>query len=74
MIWRFYESCGVHVLELENGITIQMLADEMYPLTVKFMERLLDHGLQVQEEPQDVADFIRWFLIKVDKKKDTSNM
>ena len=74
MLWRFNQSYGVHVLELENGITIHMLADQMYPLTVGLMERLLDHGLQVQEESDGVADFVRWFLVKLDKNKDTNNM
>ncbi|GKC17243.1 hypothetical protein Tco_1014025 [Tanacetum coccineum] len=31
--WRLYESTGVHILELENGIMIHMLVEQRYPLT-----------------------------------------
>ncbi|GJS63402.1 hypothetical protein Tco_0677966 [Tanacetum coccineum] len=31
--WIFYENCGVHVLRLEDGTEINMLAERRYPLT-----------------------------------------
>ena len=73
MQWRLYSSCGVVVLELENGFTIYVLVDQMYPLTTDTMERLLSHGLQVMEQSEIVADWIRWFSIKLHEKKNSSN-
>ena len=73
MLWRLYGTCGVIIMELENGFTVYMLADEMYPLTTDTMERLLNHGLQVLEETDIVADWIRWFMIKMEEKKNSSN-
>ena len=68
--WRFFASAGVHVLELEDGTMIYMLAEKRYPLTRDIMIRMLDHGLEVQSE-DDVALmvinlFINWTILKDD--------
>ncbi|GJX99208.1 hypothetical protein Tco_0356227, partial [Tanacetum coccineum] len=31
--WRLFDSCGVHVLLMNNGIAIHMMIEEKYPLT-----------------------------------------
>ncbi|GJU09822.1 hypothetical protein Tco_1132218 [Tanacetum coccineum] len=40
--WIFYENCGVHVLRLEDGTEINMLAERRYPLTKNTLERMMD--------------------------------
>ncbi|GJU17872.1 ribonuclease H-like domain-containing protein [Tanacetum coccineum] len=40
--WIFYENCRVHVLRLEDGTDINMLAERIYPLTKHTLERMLD--------------------------------
>ncbi|GJR52203.1 putative ribonuclease H-like domain-containing protein [Tanacetum coccineum] len=60
--WRFYESTGVHILELENGTMIHMLVEQRYPLTRELMQRMLEHKLEVQRETEDALNVIRFVM------------
>ncbi|GKA28531.1 putative ribonuclease H-like domain-containing protein [Tanacetum coccineum] len=60
--WRLYESTGVHILELENGTMIHMLAEQGYPLTRELMQRMLEHKLEVQRETEDALNLIRFVM------------
>ncbi|GJV51657.1 hypothetical protein Tco_1447398 [Tanacetum coccineum] len=48
--WRLYEACGVCILELKDGIVIYMLVERRYPLSKELLQRMLDLGLEVEEE------------------------
>ncbi|GJR09958.1 hypothetical protein Tco_0792610 [Tanacetum coccineum] len=37
-------------LELEDGTMINMLAERRYPLSRELMIRMLDHGMEVEDE------------------------
>ncbi|GKD87758.1 hypothetical protein Tco_1358912 [Tanacetum coccineum] len=50
--WRLNESSGVHTLELEDGTMIHMLAEKRYPLSRELMIRMLDHGMEVEDESE----------------------
>ncbi|GJT21683.1 putative ribonuclease H-like domain-containing protein [Tanacetum coccineum] len=41
---------GVHTLEIEDGTMIHMLAERRYPLSRELMIRMLDHGMEVEDE------------------------
>ncbi|GJR97011.1 hypothetical protein Tco_0269185 [Tanacetum coccineum] len=56
--WRLYESTGVHILELDNGMMIHMLVEQRYPLTRELIQRMLEHKLEVQEETEDALNVI----------------
>ncbi|GKF05157.1 hypothetical protein Tco_0035825, partial [Tanacetum coccineum] len=60
--WRLYESTGVHILELENGIMIHMLVEQRYPLTRELMQRMLEHKLEVQKETKNALNVIRFVM------------
>ncbi|GKA35174.1 hypothetical protein Tco_0721665 [Tanacetum coccineum] len=60
--WRLYESTGVHILELENGIMIHMLVEQRYPLTRELMQRMLEHKLEVQKETENALNVIRFVM------------
>ncbi|GJS47547.1 hypothetical protein Tco_0597668 [Tanacetum coccineum] len=60
--WRLYESTGVHILELENGTMVHMLAEQRYPLTRELMQRMLEHKLEVQRETEDALNLIRFVM------------
>ncbi|GJS84450.1 hypothetical protein Tco_0750991 [Tanacetum coccineum] len=62
IIWRLYESTGVHILELENGTMIHMLAEQRYPLTRELMQRMLEHKLEVQKETENALNVIRFVM------------
>ncbi|GJR11232.1 hypothetical protein Tco_0793884 [Tanacetum coccineum] len=48
--WRLYEACGVCILELKDGTIIYMLVERRYPLSKELLQRMLDLGLEVEEE------------------------
>ena len=60
--WRFFESTGVHVLELEDGTMIYMLAERRYPLSKDLMLRMLDHGLEVEDQNETALNVIKLFI------------
>ncbi|GJZ77193.1 hypothetical protein Tco_0641865 [Tanacetum coccineum] len=65
--WRLYESCGVCILEFEDGIVIHMLVERRYPLSKDLLQRMLDLGLEVERESFVALDLIRhknWLVHK----------
>ncbi|GKD30055.1 hypothetical protein Tco_1240833 [Tanacetum coccineum] len=62
--WRFHESSGVHTLEIEDGTMIHMLAERRYPLSRELMIRMLEHGMEVENESETAITlhhlFISW--------------
>ncbi|GJX43111.1 hypothetical protein Tco_0259787 [Tanacetum coccineum] len=61
--WRFKESSGVHTLELEDGTMIHMLAERRYPLSRELMIRMLDHGMEVEDESEIAIAVIHLFIL-----------
>ncbi|GJZ88958.1 putative reverse transcriptase domain-containing protein [Tanacetum coccineum] len=61
--WRFHESSGVHTLELEDGTMIHMLAERRYPLSRELMIRMLDHGMEVEDETETAITLIHLFIL-----------
>ncbi|GJY80317.1 putative ribonuclease H-like domain-containing protein [Tanacetum coccineum] len=59
--WRLYESCGVRILEFEDGIVIHVLVERRYPLSKDLLQRILDLGLEVERESSVALDLIRVF-------------
>ncbi|GKB04804.1 hypothetical protein Tco_0832999 [Tanacetum coccineum] len=65
--WRLYESCGVCILEFEDGIVIHMLVERRYPLSKDLLQKMLDLGLEVERESSVALDLIRhknWLVHK----------
>ncbi|GJW13216.1 hypothetical protein Tco_0017349 [Tanacetum coccineum] len=56
--WIFYENCGVHVLRLEDGTMINMLAERRYPLTKNTLERMMDLRLTTVSDDDTVFDLL----------------
>ncbi|GJS12602.1 putative ribonuclease H-like domain-containing protein [Tanacetum coccineum] len=48
--WRLFDSCGIHVLLRDIGITIHMLIEKTYPLTQEMLSRVLSGKLEVDNE------------------------
>ncbi|GKE34062.1 putative ribonuclease H-like domain-containing protein [Tanacetum coccineum] len=55
--WIFYENYEVHVLRLEDGTEINMLAERRYPLTKNTLERMMDLRLTPVSDDDTVFDF-----------------
>lgn len=60
--WRFFESSKVHTLEMEDGTMIHMLAETRYPLIREIMLRMLDHGMELEDESEVALDVIKLFI------------
>ncbi|GKB99474.1 hypothetical protein Tco_0985611 [Tanacetum coccineum] len=58
--WRLYEACSVCILELEDGIVIYMLVERRYPLSKELLQRMLDLGLEVEEESTATQHLVRF--------------
>ncbi|GJZ75526.1 putative ribonuclease H-like domain-containing protein [Tanacetum coccineum] len=48
--WRLYTLSNVHVLETISGEVLYMFADVSYPLSVKLMEKMLKHKLEINKD------------------------
>ncbi|GKF02450.1 hypothetical protein Tco_0029373 [Tanacetum coccineum] len=64
--WIFYENCGVHVLRLEYGTKINMLAERRYPLTKNTLERMMDLRLTAISDDDTVFDLLRFIEQQID--------
>ncbi|GJY08124.1 hypothetical protein Tco_0375178 [Tanacetum coccineum] len=66
--WRLYESCGVCILEFEDGIVIHILVERRYPLSKDLLQRMLDLGLEVERESSVALDLIRFIKQQIDEE------
>nr|GFD06205.1 hypothetical protein [Tanacetum cinerariifolium] len=48
--WRLYTLSSVHVLETVSEEVLSMFADVSYPLSVKLMENILRHKLEIDTD------------------------
>ncbi|GJW26192.1 hypothetical protein Tco_0040003 [Tanacetum coccineum] len=48
--WRLYTFSNVHVLETMTGKVLYMFVDVPYPLSVKLMERMFKHKLELARD------------------------
>ncbi|GJU54341.1 retrovirus-related pol polyprotein from transposon TNT 1-94 [Tanacetum coccineum] len=70
--WRLNDFSGVHTLELEDGTTIHMLAERRYPLSRELMIRMLDHGMEVEDESEIAITLIHLFILWTTEDGDNS--
>ncbi|GKB78102.1 hypothetical protein Tco_0944997 [Tanacetum coccineum] len=60
--WRLYEACEVCILELKDGTVIYMLVERRYPLSMELLQRMLDLGLEVEEESTVALHLVRFIM------------
>nr|GEV94144.1 aminoacyl-tRNA synthetase, class 1a, anticodon-binding [Tanacetum cinerariifolium] len=48
--WKFYAIPVIHVLETEAGDIMYMFVDKKYPLTPATLQRMLNHGLEIDRD------------------------
>ncbi|GJV87554.1 putative ribonuclease H-like domain-containing protein [Tanacetum coccineum] len=63
---------GVHTLEIEDGTMIHMLAERRYPLSRELMIRMLDHGMEVEDESETAITLIHLFILWTTEDGDNS--
>ncbi|GJU67027.1 hypothetical protein Tco_1253286, partial [Tanacetum coccineum] len=57
---RLFDSCGVHVLLMDNGIAIHMMIEKKYPLTQEMLSRMLNRRLEVDHESEMAFELLRF--------------
>ncbi|GJX71344.1 hypothetical protein Tco_0308515 [Tanacetum coccineum] len=58
--WRLFDSCGVHVLLMDNGIAIHMMIEKKYPLTQEMLSKMLNRRLEVDHESEMAFELLRF--------------
>ncbi|GJS57124.1 putative ribonuclease H-like domain-containing protein [Tanacetum coccineum] len=65
--WDFYENYGVHILTLEDGIEIHMLAERKYPLTNETLERMTSLKLLAESASDGAYNLLRFIQKQIDE-------
>ncbi|GJS81711.1 hypothetical protein Tco_0748252 [Tanacetum coccineum] len=58
--WRLFDSCGIHILLMHNGIAIHMMIEKKYPLTQEMLSRMLSRRLDVDQESERAFELLRY--------------
>ncbi|GJW01220.1 hypothetical protein Tco_1556471 [Tanacetum coccineum] len=65
--WRLFDSCGIHILLMDNGIAIHMMIVKKYPLTQEMLSKMLSRKLEVDHENEMVFELLRFIRSQVQK-------
>ncbi|GKE20356.1 hypothetical protein Tco_1431868, partial [Tanacetum coccineum] len=65
--WDFYENYGVHILTLEDGTEIHMLAERKYPLTKETLERMTSLKLLAESASDGAYNLLRFIQKHIDE-------
>ncbi|GJW94034.1 hypothetical protein Tco_0173706 [Tanacetum coccineum] len=58
--WRLFDSCGIHILLMDNGIAIHMMIEKKYPLTQEMLSKMLSRKLEVDHENEMAFELLRF--------------
>ncbi|GJW20763.1 uncharacterized mitochondrial protein-like protein [Tanacetum coccineum] len=50
--WRLIDSCGIHILLMDNGIAIHMMVEKKYPLIQEMLSKMLNRKLEIDHESE----------------------
>ncbi|GJR17004.1 hypothetical protein Tco_0965531 [Tanacetum coccineum] len=65
--WRLCDSCGIHILLMENGLAIHMLTEKKYPLSQEMISKMLKKKLEVDHESSQAIELLRIIRSQVQK-------
>ncbi|GJT42631.1 hypothetical protein Tco_0951346 [Tanacetum coccineum] len=71
LVWRLYDTCGVHHVSSVRGHEIFMLVEKEYPLTRGIMTVMLANKLQVDQYSEMENELLRKISIIANKPQDT---
>ncbi|GKC97460.1 hypothetical protein Tco_1167735 [Tanacetum coccineum] len=69
LVWKLYDTCGVHHVSSVRGHDIFMLVEKDYPLTRGLMTVMLASKLQVDEYSEMANELLRKISILVNKPR-----
>ncbi|GJU08836.1 hypothetical protein Tco_1125266 [Tanacetum coccineum] len=65
--WRLFDSCGIHILLMDNGIAIHMMIEKKYPLTQEMLSKMLSRKLEVDHENEMAFELLKFIRSQVQK-------
>ncbi|GJS65269.1 hypothetical protein Tco_0679833 [Tanacetum coccineum] len=60
LMWKLYETCGVHQLFSRTGMIVYMLVEKEYPLSQGMLKLMLSEKLIVDHECEMAFELIRF--------------
>ncbi|GKB70023.1 hypothetical protein Tco_0931435 [Tanacetum coccineum] len=69
LVWRLYDTCGVHHVSSVRGHEIFMLVEKEYPLTRGLMTLMLCNKLQVGQHSEMADELLRKIFILANKPR-----
>ncbi|GJY65373.1 hypothetical protein Tco_0467611 [Tanacetum coccineum] len=65
--WSLCDFCGVHILLMQNGISIHMLTEKKYPLSQEMISKMLNKRLEVDHESTQAYELLKFIRSQVQK-------
>ncbi|GJX44486.1 hypothetical protein Tco_0261162 [Tanacetum coccineum] len=69
LIWKLYDTCGVHHVSSSRGQDIFMLVEKDYPLTRGLMTVMLANKLQVDESSEMANELLRKIFYQANRPR-----
>ncbi|GJS51950.1 hypothetical protein Tco_0625312 [Tanacetum coccineum] len=67
LVWKFYDTCGVHHVSSVKGHDIFILVEKEYPLTGGFITMILANKLQVNQYSEMANELLRKIFLQANK-------
>ncbi|GJY44816.1 hypothetical protein Tco_0433029, partial [Tanacetum coccineum] len=65
--WRLIDSCGIHILLMDNGIAIHMMVEKKYPLIQEMLSKMLNRKLEIDHESEMAFELLRFTRSQLQK-------
>ncbi|GJY89424.1 hypothetical protein Tco_0504620 [Tanacetum coccineum] len=65
--WRLIDSCGIHILLMDNGIAIHMMVKKKYPLIQEVLSKMLNRKLEIDHESEMAFELLRFIRLQLQK-------
>ncbi|GJX19334.1 hypothetical protein Tco_0222011 [Tanacetum coccineum] len=66
---RLFDSCGIHILLMDNGIANHMMIEKKYPLTQEMLSKMLSKKLEVDHETEMAFELLRFIRSQTCKSR-----
>ncbi|GKC43223.1 ribonuclease H-like domain-containing protein [Tanacetum coccineum] len=66
---KLFDSCGIHILLMDNGIAIHIMIEKKYPLTQEMLSKMLSRKLEVDHENEMAFELLRGGLLGINLHK-----
>ncbi|GJW19361.1 hypothetical protein Tco_0026797 [Tanacetum coccineum] len=66
-LYRLVKESGVHILLMQNGISIHMLTEKKYPLSQEMISKMLSKRLEVDQESTQAYELLKFIRSQVQK-------